>query len=943
MTEDSIIVIESDDPQTEIIEIYEGSIGPKGDEGKSAFEVAVDNGFIGTEQEWLDSLKGEKGEDGSQGADGADGKSAYQVAVDNGFIGTESDWLASLQGEQGEDGKSAYEVAVEEGFIGTEEQWLDSLVGPQGPQGPSGGIDGKSAYEIAVDNGFVGTEEEWLDSLIGPAGAAGSDGADGKSAYQIALDEGFIGTEQEWLDSLVGPAGADGQDGTDGTNGVDGDDGKSAYQIAVDEGFVGDEVAWLASLKGDKGDQGDAGSDGANGVDGADGKSAYQVAVDNGFIGTEGEWLDSLIGPAGSDGSDGTNGSDGADGKSAYEIAVDEGFIGDETAWLASLKGDKGDKGDVGDEGPAGADGTNGSDGADGESAYEIAVDNGFVGTEEQWLESLVGPQGEKGDKGDKGDDGDPASNIITSVNGLTGVVVLNPDHLDDTTSAHKFASAGELSKLAGIAAGATANDSDANLKNRANHTGTQTASTISDFNSSVDGRITTQKGAVNGIASLDSNGLVPTNQLPSFVDDVLEFDDLADFPTVGETGKIYVAIDTGKTYRWSGTVYTELNPSDVISVNGQSGAVVLDADNISDDSTTHKFVTAGDITKLGNLSGVNSGDQTITLTGAVTGSGTGSFATTFRNSTALSVMGRSANSSGTPADIAAATDGHVLRRSGTTLGFGTIATAGIADSAVTYAKMQNIAAGIILGRSTTGTGNVEGLDATAVKTLLSLTIGTDVQAQNARLQDIAGNLSATSGAVEKTGANTFGTFTVTAYAKTILDDSTAAAARTTLGLGTASVVNTGTGSGDVPLNSSLGALAYLASVGTSQIANNAVTVAKIADVDIRAIKSVDIITANAARTFPLTDNGGAVYKTNTTAYSWTVPANATVAHPVGTVITVCNLGTAGDVTIVQASGVTLTKLGDGSTGNRVLKPYGKATLHKNATNGWDIIGIGLE
>lgn len=84
-----------------------------------------------------------------------------------------------------------------------------------------------------------------------------------------------------------------------------------------------------------------------------------------------------------------------------------------------------------------------------------------------------------------------------------------------------------------------------------------------------------------------------------------------------------------------------------------------------------------------GTSSGTNTGDQTITLTGDVTGSGTGSFAATvandavtdakLRNSAALSVIGRSANSTGDPADIAAASDGQVLRRSGTTLGFGAV------------------------------------------------------------------------------------------------------------------------------------------------------------------------------------------------------------------------------------------------------------------------------
>ncbi len=68
------------------------------------------------------------------------------------------------------------------------------------------------------------------------------------------------------------------------------------------------------------------------------------------------------------------------------------------------------------------------------------------------------------------------------------------------------------------------------------------------------------QKGAVNGLASLDGSGLVPSAQLPSFVDDVLEFADLASFPGTGEVGKIYVALDTNKTYRWSGSTYVEIN-----------------------------------------------------------------------------------------------------------------------------------------------------------------------------------------------------------------------------------------------------------------------------------------------------------------------------------------------------------------------------------------------
>lgn len=69
-------------------------------------------------------------------------------------------------------------------------------------------------------------------------------------------------------------------------------------------------------------------------------------------------------------------------------------------------------------------------------------------------------------------------------------------------------------------------------------------------------------KGANNGLAELDASGKVPTAQLPSYVDDVLEYSAKASFPTTGETGKIYVDTSTNKTYRWGGSAYVEISPS---------------------------------------------------------------------------------------------------------------------------------------------------------------------------------------------------------------------------------------------------------------------------------------------------------------------------------------------------------------------------------------------
>lgn len=71
-----------------------------------------------------------------------------------------------------------------------------------------------------------------------------------------------------------------------------------------------------------------------------------------------------------------------------------------------------------------------------------------------------------------------------------------------------------------------------------------------------------TQKGQPNGVAGLDANGTVPAAQLPSYVDDVLEFSSVAALPATGETGKIYITTDTNSQYRWSGTQYVLLTAS---------------------------------------------------------------------------------------------------------------------------------------------------------------------------------------------------------------------------------------------------------------------------------------------------------------------------------------------------------------------------------------------
>ncbi|BAV09407.1 hypothetical protein SAMN05421788_101843 [Filimonas lacunae] len=86
----------------------------------------------------------------------------------------------------------------------------------------------------------------------------------------------------------------------------------------------------------------------------------------------------------------------------------------------------------------------------------------------------------------------------------------------------------------------------------------------------------TVNKNSPNGYAGLDGSGLIPATILPSYVDDVIEKANLAAMPTPGETGKIYVALDSNKTYRWSGSAYIEISPSP-----GSSDAVIEGSSNL--------------------------------------------------------------------------------------------------------------------------------------------------------------------------------------------------------------------------------------------------------------------------------------------------------------------------------------------------------------------------
>ncbi|WP_112011343.1 collagen-like protein [Capnocytophaga canimorsus] len=110
--------------------------GNKGNSSVTAYQIAVENGFQGSVQEWLKSLQGEKGENG---ANGTMGKSAYEIAVENGFQGNVQEWLQSLKGERGE-------------------------AGVQGPPGPHGEV-GPAGMGAAGADGLNGSQIYWVDDI----------------------------------------------------------------------------------------------------------------------------------------------------------------------------------------------------------------------------------------------------------------------------------------------------------------------------------------------------------------------------------------------------------------------------------------------------------------------------------------------------------------------------------------------------------------------------------------------------------------------------------------------------------------------------------------------------------------------------------------------------------------------------------------------------------
>lgn len=163
------------------------------------------------------------------------------------------------------------------------------------------------------------------------------------------------------------------------------------------------------------------------------------------------------------------------------------------------------------------------------------------------------------------------------------------------------------------------------------NASGLPISTGVSGLGTGVATALAVNTNAAGGFPVLDGSGKVASAQLPSFVDDVLEYANQAALPATGESGVIYVALDTNKVYRWSGSAYVEISPSpgttdsltegstNLYFTNARARGAVSATGSVSYDNSTG-------VISLGTVGVANGGTGATTLTGVLKGNGTSAF-----------------------------------------------------------------------------------------------------------------------------------------------------------------------------------------------------------------------------------------------------------------------------------------------------------------------------
>ena len=396
------------------------------------------------------------------------GLSAYELAVEQGYKGNLNDWLKSL------DGKSAFEIAKENGYSGTEKEW-NKAVANVSKQNKSvitnAGFNKNGDFILTLLDGTDVnvsnvSNSKGKDGTDGKNGTNGKNGANGKNGRSITLasvnSEGqlvitYSDGSSVNLDKLVGingidgvsisnsaindkgeliitysngqicnlgkVVGVDGKNGINGINGSDGNNGKNGQDgisvvkseinsngelIVTYSNSVIDNLGKVVGSDGAKGEKGDKGDTGARGEKGDAGEQGVQ-----GIAGKDGK--DGINGTNGVDGKDGTNGKDGVgianvliNTSGELELTFSDG----QQINLGNVKGSKGEKGDTGEQGVQGIAGKDGKDGVNGTNGVD-------------------GKDGTNGKDGTDGQDGVGIANVTVSNEGALSVTLTNGTVLD--------------------------------------------------------------------------------------------------------------------------------------------------------------------------------------------------------------------------------------------------------------------------------------------------------------------------------------------------------------------------------------------------------------------------------------------------------------------------------------------------------------------------------